>query len=144
MPRPELAGVGCRAAAPALRPVRQRPRPRPLVAPPVQVKENRVAIETAPPPMPEQRAAGPRVPITLRLGVGAEAASGSDRSRAQPDRATKGRIKIDRLEAWYGSFRAFREVTLPIGPPTLTAFIRPPGVRKGTVLRTLHPEHQAR
>ena len=101
-----------------------------------------MAIETAPPPTPEQRAAGPRVPITLRLGVGAEAASGSDRSRAQPDRATKGRIKIDRLEAWYGSFRALREVTLAIAPHTVTAFIGPSGCGKSTFLRTLNRMHE--
>jgi phosphate transport system ATP-binding protein len=112
-----------------------------------------VAIETAPPPTPDDPAAAPptpgatpgefpapRVPITVT--VGAKPQSVHPASLEAPGRATRGRITIERLEAWYGSFRALREVTLAIEPHTVTAFIGPSGCGKSTFLRTLNRMHE--
>jgi len=76
------------------------------------------------------------------MRVHPEATPGRDESSEPRDRATKGRITIDRLEAWYGSFRALREVTLAIEPHTVTAFIGPSGCGKSTFLRTLNRMHE--
>jgi phosphate transport system ATP-binding protein len=113
------------------------------------VKEKRVAIETAPPPAPDDLVApgspGPtpgaspaaRVPISVTVGARPAASP-----RVQPSATSKGRITIDRLDAWYGSFRALREVTLAIEPHTVTAFIGPSGCGKSTFLRTLNRMHE--
>ena len=114
-----------------------------------------MAIETAPPPTPDDPAAAPptpaatpgefpapRVPITVTVRVKPESQSVHEASSEAPDRATRGRITIDRLEAWYGPFRALREVTLAIEPHTVTAFIGPSGCGKSTFLRTLNRMHE--
>jgi phosphate transport system ATP-binding protein len=119
------------------------------------VKEKPVAIETASPPTPDDPSAAPRtpaptpgefpvprVPIAITVAVKPESWSVREHSSEAPDRTTKGRITIDRLEAWYGSFRALREVTLAIEPHTVTAFIGPSGCGKSTFLRTLNRMHE--
>lgn len=45
---------------------------------------------------------------------------------------------LDRLEVFYGSFRAVRDVTLNIHANEITAFIGPSGCGKSTVLRCLN------
>jgi phosphate transport system ATP-binding protein len=57
------------------------------------------------------------------------------------DQAT-GRIQIDRLSAYYGAFRAVREVTMTIRPHAVTAIIGPSGCGKSTFLRSLNRMHE--
>jgi phosphate transport system ATP-binding protein len=47
-------------------------------------------------------------------------------------------IELDKLEVYYGAFRAVRGVTLGIRPHEITAFIGPSGCGKTTVLRCLN------
>jgi phosphate transport system ATP-binding protein len=53
-----------------------------------------------------------------------------------------GQIEIDRLSAYYGSFRAVREVTMTIQPHAVTAIIGPSGCGKSTFLRSLNRMHE--
>jgi phosphate transport system ATP-binding protein len=47
-------------------------------------------------------------------------------------------FELDKLEVFYGQFRAVRDVTLGIGEHEITAFIGPSGCGKTTVLRCLN------
>jgi phosphate transport system ATP-binding protein len=51
-------------------------------------------------------------------------------------------MRIDHLHAFYGSFRALRDVTLQIRPRSVTAFIGPSGCGKTTLLRSLNRMHE--
>ena len=51
-------------------------------------------------------------------------------------------LRIDGLNAFYGSFRALRDVTLQIRPRSVTAFIGPSGCGKTTLLRSLNRMHE--
>jgi phosphate transport system ATP-binding protein len=53
-----------------------------------------------------------------------------------------GRIQIDRLSAYYGAFRAVREITMTIRPHAVTAIIGPSGCGKSTFLRSLNRMHE--
>ncbi len=57
------------------------------------------------------------------------------------DQAT-GRIQIDNLSAYYGTFRAVREVSMTIRPHSITAIIGPSGCGKSTFLRSLNRMHE--
>jgi phosphate transport system ATP-binding protein len=125
------------------------------------VKENPVAIETAPPTKPDEAATGnagadgspspagesmpipesaaPRVPINVTLGL--PEAAGATAGR-QPDSAASGRLEVEHLDAMYGSFRAIRDVSFEIPPHTVTAIIGPSGCGKSTFLRTLNRMHE--
>ena len=53
-----------------------------------------------------------------------------------------GRIAIEGLNAYYGTFRAVRDVTLAVKPHAITAIIGPSGCGKSTFLRTLNRMHE--
>jgi len=53
-----------------------------------------------------------------------------------------GRLEIDRLSLYYGSFRAVREVSMTIRPRSVTAIIGPSGCGKTTFLRSLNRMHE--
>jgi phosphate transport system ATP-binding protein len=101
-----------------------------------------VAVETAP---PQPESAPPQDPATavkptLRVPV-AHPRTGDSGNGRQPSGA-KGRLQIDKLSAWYGSFRAIREITLDVPANTVTAVIGPSGCGKSTFLRTLNRMHE--
>ena len=56
--------------------------------------------------------------------------------------ATSGRIEIQGLSAYYGAFRAVREVSMTIRPHAVTAIIGPSGCGKSTFLRSLNRMHE--
>ena len=56
--------------------------------------------------------------------------------------ATSGRIEIQGLSAYYGAFRAVREVSMTIRPHSVTAIIGPSGCGKSTFLRSLNRMHE--
>jgi phosphate transport system ATP-binding protein len=51
-------------------------------------------------------------------------------------------MRINQLNAFYGSFRALRDVTLQVRPRSVTAFIGPSGCGKSTLLRSLNRMHE--
>ncbi|HEU0245389.1 MAG TPA: ATP-binding cassette domain-containing protein, partial [Candidatus Limnocylindrales bacterium] len=56
--------------------------------------------------------------------------------------AASGRIEIRNLSAYYGDFRAVRDVTMTIPPHAVTAIIGPSGCGKSTFLRSLNRMHE--
>jgi phosphate transport system ATP-binding protein len=58
------------------------------------------------------------------------------------DEAMSGRIAIDGLSAYYGTFRAVRDITMAVKPHAITAIIGPSGCGKTTFLRTLNRMHE--
>jgi phosphate transport system ATP-binding protein len=76
-------------------------------------------------------------PITLATVRGINALEPDLRPLA-PDEG----LRIDHLNAFYGSFRALREVSLQVRPRSVTAFIGPSGCGKSTLLRTLNRMHE--
>jgi phosphate transport system ATP-binding protein len=56
--------------------------------------------------------------------------------------AMSGRLDIEGLNVYYGSFRAVRDVSLTIKPHAITAIIGPSGCGKSTFLRTLNRMHE--
>ena len=63
-------------------------------------------------------------------------------ARPDADDATTGRIEVEGLNVYYGSFRAVRDITLTIKPHAITAIIGPSGCGKSTFLRTLNRMHE--
>jgi len=53
-----------------------------------------------------------------------------------------GQIQIDGLSAYYGTFRAVRDVSMTIRPHAVTAIIGPSGCGKSTFLRSLNRMHE--
>jgi phosphate transport system ATP-binding protein len=51
-------------------------------------------------------------------------------------------LRLERVSAFYGDFRAIRDVTLEVRPMAVTALIGPSGCGKSTVLRTLNRMHE--
>ena len=71
----------------------------------------------------------------------ADAASTSTPSATTVE-ASSGALRVDRLNAYYGSFRAIRDVSLEIRPRAVSALIGPSGCGKSTFLRTLNRMHE--
>ncbi len=68
---------------------------------------------------------------------------------AQPARASApssedeaGGLEFEGFGAWYGAFRAVRDVSLRIRPRAITAFIGPSGCGKSTILRAVNRMHE--
>jgi phosphate transport system ATP-binding protein len=57
-----------------------------------------------------------------------------------PDQA--GRIDVDSLNLYYGSFRAVKDISMIIEPRSVTAIIGPSGCGKSTFLRSLNRMHE--
>jgi len=47
-------------------------------------------------------------------------------------------VRIDGFSFWYGRAQALRDVSLPVGPNRITAFIGPSGCGKSTLLRSIN------
>jgi phosphate transport system ATP-binding protein len=64
--------------------------------------------------------------------------------RASAGRADDGTggLELRGFNAWYGSFRAVRDVTLAIRPHAITALIGPSGCGKSTLLRAINRMHE--
>jgi phosphate transport system ATP-binding protein len=58
------------------------------------------------------------------------------------DDATTGAIEIQSLSAYYGTFRAVKDVSMSIPPQAVTAIIGPSGCGKSTFLRSLNRMHE--
>jgi phosphate transport system ATP-binding protein len=56
--------------------------------------------------------------------------------------ASGGELAVDGLNAYYGAFRAIRDVSLTIRPHAVTAIIGPSGCGKSTFLRTINRMHE--
>ena len=85
----------------------------------------------------------PRIGIASTVASGARGALATDASapEAEPLAANEG-LRIDQLHAYYGSFRALRDITLHVRPRAVTAFIGPSGCGKSTLLRSLNRMHE--
>jgi phosphate transport system ATP-binding protein len=53
-----------------------------------------------------------------------------------------GALRLERVNAFYRSFRAVRDVSLAVRPRAVTAFIGPSGCGKSTLLRTINRMHE--
>jgi phosphate transport system ATP-binding protein len=97
---------------------------------------------------PEPRpAAGPGVPGPTgeerRMNALATLASTAALSRpVEEDETATGRIEIRDLSAYYGKFRAVKDVSMQIKPHAVTAIIGPSGCGKSTFLRALNRMHE--
>jgi phosphate transport system ATP-binding protein len=63
-------------------------------------------------------------------------------SQATASEPATGRIEVVNLSAFYGAFRAVREVSMTIRPNAVTAIIGPSGCGKSTFLRSLNRMHE--
>ncbi len=63
-------------------------------------------------------------------------------SPAAPAPDMTGTLRLDGVSAFYGGFRAVREISLTIRPRAVTAFIGPSGCGKSTLLRTVNRMHE--
>ena len=52
--------------------------------------------------------------------------------------ASPAAVRIDRFSFWYGTAQALRDVSLPVAPNRITAFIGPSGCGKSTLLRSIN------
>ncbi len=97
-------------------------------------------LHTQPTPTPTTATAPPdaaSTPVTLRSPALAQAPR-----RAPSEDATSGRIETEGLNAYYGDFRAVRDISLTVKPHAITAIIGPSGCGKSTFLRTLNRMHE--
>jgi len=85
---------------------------------------------------PELRPGVQRLPIAVGPGPG-DLTDGAAASEA-----TAGLLEVRHLNAYYGTFRAIRDVDLSIRPNAVTALIGPSGCGKTTFLRTLNRMHE--
>jgi phosphate transport system ATP-binding protein len=96
-----------------------------------------MAVDTAPTEPAPARAPTPDVRPAVTIGRVA-----TTKDSPMPDAAATGRLQVGALSAYYGTFRAIREVTLDISPRAVTAIIGPSGCGKTTFLRTLNRMHE--
>ncbi len=68
--------------------------------------------------------------------------TGPDATIPTAEAATTGRLDIEALNVYYGTFRAVRDITLTIKPHAITAIIGPSGCGKSTFLRSLNRMHE--
>jgi phosphate transport system ATP-binding protein len=80
----------------------------------------------------------PASPVALRPNGPASVR----RDPAASDQAVTGRIEIEGMSAYYGSFRAVGDVTVTVKPHAITAIIGPSGCGKSTFLRSLNRMHE--
>jgi phosphate transport system ATP-binding protein len=93
-----------------------------------------MALDTRPPDTEERAepSAAPRPEVTRREPAADRATSADD----------TGRIQTTGLNAYYGAFRAVRDVELVMEPRSVTAIIGPSGCGKSTFLRILNRMHE--
>ncbi|HKB28004.1 MAG TPA: ATP-binding cassette domain-containing protein, partial [Candidatus Limnocylindrales bacterium] len=94
-------------------------------------------------PPPSETGPGPETERPDRdpvpLFTSAPSSTGPEAPR---DDAASGRIEVEGLNAYYGVFRAIRDVTLALEPQAVTAIIGPSGCGKSTFLRSLNRMHE--
>jgi len=85
-------------------------------------------------------------PAASRDGVMSTAGTPAPGRNAGPGASTEtpatGQIEVVGLSAYYGAFRAVREVSMTIRPQAVTAIIGPSGCGKSTFLRALNRMHE--
>jgi phosphate transport system ATP-binding protein len=113
----------------------------PTAQPPEQAAHGAVADPAAPaastqPGAPRPTTLPPR--IETRPGID-PATAPTPGSEAE---AVPGYIEVANLSAYYGAFRAVREVSMTIRPHAVTAIIGPSGCGKSTFLRSLNRMHE--
>jgi len=81
---------------------------------------------------------------TPAAGDKPDAEQGTSAEPLPSDTATDvtGHLSVDHLSAYYGGFRAIRDVTLDIAPRAVTAIIGPSGCGKSTFIRTINRMHE--
>ncbi len=92
----------------------------------------------------EPRSAEGQAPVTTSepaVRVEPVRADATGPADAPADNAT-GRVDVADLSCYYGSFRAVRQVSMPIVPHAVTAIIGPSGCGKSTFLRSLNRMHE--
>jgi phosphate transport system ATP-binding protein len=85
-------------------------------------------------PATQARAA---VPVPVPVAGSPAAGSGS-----VADPAATGALRLDGIGAWYGAFRAVKDVVMDVPARQVTAMIGPSGCGKSTVIRTLNRMHE--
>jgi phosphate transport system ATP-binding protein len=83
-----------------------------------------------------------RTGVPIAVGLREPAAVGEPGSETDEERAETGGVELQTLSAFYGKFRALREVSLRVRPRAVTAFIGPSGCGKSTLLRTINRMHE--
>jgi len=81
-------------------------------------------------------------PVTAPAAVPVTAHPTAVAATTIAEASASGRIDIEALNVYYGTFRAVREVTLSVKPHAITAIIGPSGCGKSTFLRTLNRMHE--
>jgi phosphate transport system ATP-binding protein len=81
-------------------------------------------------------------PVGAANGAGVPAPGPDAHARVDTEAAATGQIQVVGLSAYYGAFRAVREVSMTIRPHAVTAIIGPSGCGKSTFLRSLNRMHE--
>jgi phosphate transport system ATP-binding protein len=97
------------------------------------------AADPGAPAAPRTATLPPR--IEARPSDGSRAPSPSAGAGADAE-AIPGQIEVVDLSAYYGTFRAVRDVSMTIPPRSVTAIIGPSGCGKSTFLRSLNRMHE--
>ncbi len=113
----------------------------PAAAPEATPEIQATPAGTVPEPVPDaaERTAPLPPRIEARGAVGPGVAPGL---AGGPIEAPSGQIEVVGLSAFYGTFRAVRDVSMTIRPNSVTAIIGPSGCGKSTFLRSLNRMHE--
>ncbi len=107
----------------------ERPDPPPAAPDPIADDIGPLPVDDS--PAADRRDGHPAVPVPIARPV------------ATPeDEAASGRISVQDLSAYYGTFRAVRDVSMEIKPHAVTAIIGPSGSGKSTFIRSLNRMHE--
>ena len=74
----------------------------------------------------------------VEIGQAPEATEKKQQSRSE----VIGKVVLDTVSAYYGSFRAIDSVSLDVHPRSVTALIGPSGCGKSTLIRTINRMHE--
>jgi phosphate transport system ATP-binding protein len=85
--------------------------------------------------------AAPR-PTIRRVTVPVEEAAPEGGGGAQSTLAANHRVRLERLNAWYGDNHAVRDLSLAFEPGRVTAIIGPSGCGKSTMVRCVNRMHE--
>jgi phosphate transport system ATP-binding protein len=94
-------------------------------------------IRTAPSPTVR-----PEISPDLRPWTAPPVPSPAAAPETAPAADEQGGLRVENLQAWYGTFQALQPISLPIPPRTITALIGPSGCGKSTFLRCLNRMHE--
>jgi phosphate transport system ATP-binding protein len=102
-------------------------------------------LKPRPPTVDPVTARSPLPPPRPRAAMEIEPPAGVVRAPDQPAAAGEpatGRLVVEGLNVYYGSFRALRDMSLTIRPHAVTAIIGPSGCGKSSFLRSLNRLHE--